>query len=835
MEIMKKNLLIIAAIASTVLAGCSSDDFAGEEDIVIPVEQVPIGFGSYFKAMTRADVTGAEAADLLGRQFVVSGYKGSQTQWNDASNSLVFDNYRVEWEENSADKTPSNSSNWEYVGKDRTQHAITNGITSQTIKYWDYSSAQYDFIAWSTGGKTVLWETPAGGIPAGSVVVSAITPKTAMGVPGAGDPDKVAYTFTGSADDLANCYIADIVTVKKGGDYGKPVTLKFRQLGTKVRIALYETVPGYSVKNVQFYSAAASNDASADAAQLFTTTANDIYTSGTYTVSFPTVDTPASEDNNQAHVSFASSGDQKTTIDWGGVNYTTKESGEKTAGNAFLGRTSNNASFAGDATKNYYKVFMPNESGTNLNLRVNYTLESTDGSGEIINVKGATAQVPSIYTQWKPGFAYTYLFKISDKTNGHTGVYDPTKPDNTTTNSDPVGLYPITFDAMVINAEDGTNTQETITLVSTPSITSYQKGSDVVNKNEYVAATGDIFVTVNDGTTANTPDLANGTLQDLNGKVALYTLPAVLPDGIHGTEAEVIDALQVQDDDASSGTFKGRSGLVLTAATQVNAIADLSADKYMLTNSVEYGVDGNAIDIELTATETTAGAKKAMRFTPAAGKTYAFVYTKTAPTAANNTDKYEVVTKNAGDDVEKLYRDFNLTAVTGDADADKSYYEMVSGTPTSKPVFVGQGAGNLFTDDTGTAATTTYAETGTTYYYNAGTVAVPDYKAAALIAYASFAGATDLYTFDEGTNNYIAKVDATPVAGTAYYKKTTEGGADVYTYCVILPEQVDNFYEYTEGGKNACMAGEKAIAGHQYFDKYTQNDGVYYTKIIKVQ
>ena len=208
------------------------------------------------------------------------------------------------------------------------------------------------------------------------------------------------------------------------------------------------------------------------------------------------------------------------------MNYTIAEDGEKTAGKVFLGRTSNTATYAGEAEGNYYTQYLPNESGTNLNLRVDYTLESIDGSGETIVVKGATAQVPSIYTQWKAGYAYTYLFKISDKTNGHTGVYDPTKPDDTTVNSDPAGLYPITFDAVVVNDEEDA-TQETITTVSTPSITTYQKGSNVVNNNEYLAATGDIFVTVNDGNTESTPDLANGKLQTLTGKAALYTLPDI--------------------------------------------------------------------------------------------------------------------------------------------------------------------------------------------------------------------------------------------------------------------------------------------------------------------
>ena len=805
---MRKNLLIIAAIATTVLAGCSSDDFVGDDSITDPTNQVPINFGSYFKAMTRADVTGADAAALLGKKFVVSGYKGSQTTWNASNNSIVFDNYLVVWDENTANTTESNTNNWEYVGKGRIQHAIDNRVTAQTIKYWDYSKPQYDFIAWSTGNKTAIFSEPPTGIPAGSVLVSAITPST-IGTQ--------AYTFTGSAADLANCYIADIVTAKKNADYNKPVTFRFRQLGTKVRIGIYETVPGYSVKEVKFYSGAAvalAGNATDANAKIFSTVENGIFQQGTYTITFPTVDDESSADNNQAHVTFApkSGAAQEKVVNWGGLTYTTKEDGEKSTGNVYLGRTSNKASFAGNAANNYYVVYLPNESGTNLNLRVNYTLESTDGSGEVIEVKGATAQVPSIYTQWKPGFAYTYLFKISDKTNGHTGNYNPLYPDDATINSDPAGLYPITFDAIVVNAEDNDQTQETITLVSTPSITTYQKGSNVVNNNEY--ATGNpIYVTVNDGTTASTPDLANGALQDLTGKATLYTLS-----GLTGnyTEAEVIDALAVRED-ATGTNIKGRSGLVLTPA-------DLE-----LTNKVEYGVDGNAIDL------TDGATKKAAKFTPTATTTYAFVYTKTAPTST--TDCYEQVTKAAEAVVTGLYRNFNLTAVTGDARFGATYMKMTDGILTQETKFVGQAVTNLYTrsgDDepyTYTSASG-YAATGTTYYYKVG----DDYKAAINISYESFATATDLYTFNGTT--YTLKTDTEPQDGTAYYQKTTVGTEDVYTYCVILPEQVNGLYEYSEPGTSLrypCMEGEKALAGQTYFDKYTKNNGVYYTKIIKVQ
>ena len=799
---MKKiNLLLIAA-AGLFAASCVSDDLVtNTQDGPIVESESPILFSTAKKGMTRADVTGKDAAALLGNKFVVSGKKGNTTAATNGT--IVFDNYLVEWAENTANTTESNSSNWEYVGKGRIKHAIDHGITSQTIKYWDYSKDQYDFIAWSTGSKTAIYEEPSTGIPAGSVLVSAIDPNATA---------SAAYTFSGSAADLSECYIADLVTVKKA-DYGNkvndnPVTFKFRQLGTKVRIGIYETIPGYSVKNVEFYSAAASNDASAAAAKLFTTSANEIFTEGVYTVTFPDVD-GAATGNNLAHVAFApkSGTAQATTVNWGGLKYTIAEEGETTPGNVFLGRTSNTASFAGDADKNYYVIFLPNETGTNLNLRVNYTLESIDGGGEEIVVKGATAQVPGIYTQWKPGFAYTYIFKISDKTNGYTGAYDPTQPDNTTVNSEPAGLYPITFDAMVENAEDNDATQETITLVSTPSITTYQKGSTVVNDNEYKAATGPIFVTVNDGNAESTPDLANGKLQTLTGKVALYTIPT------GKTEAEVIDALQMQDDDAPTtpaGIIKGRSGLLLTPATLT------------LTNSVEYGVDGNAISV---------GTDQAAKFTASSAGTYAFVYTKKPAVPANDVVKYQALNwADFAADQTKYRYDYKAPATT-DAQKGVKYFSVSGGVYTMETAFIGQGVSNLYLDDTGTTIASGNAVTGTTYYYT--TDNGMNYKAAANIAYADFAGATDLYTFDGTT--YTLKTDTDPHDGTAYYQKTTDPTlGDIYTYCVILPQQTTGWFELDE--TKYVKATETAkVDGQTYFDKYTKNDGVYYTKVIKVQ
>ena len=119
------------------------------------------------------------------------------------------------------------------------------------------------------------------------------------------------------------------------------------------------------------------------------------------------------------------------------------------------------------ATSTGYFPVIPMASATDaapILVKCDYELTSLDGSGEKINVSGATAAIPAAFSMWAPNTSYTYLFKISQNTNGSTG------PDG------PEGLFPITFDAVVKTEEDGT-AQGIITTVSTPSITTYQEGS----------------------------------------------------------------------------------------------------------------------------------------------------------------------------------------------------------------------------------------------------------------------------------------------------------------------------------------------------------------------
>ena len=582
---MKRYYLLAAA--AIVFAGCSNNEFVGEDSgRTQESDKGQIAFSSTLPAATRAWY-GADAAAKLNNKFIVSGFYGDKSTNAVANTTTAFDNYQVQWKVNTAGTTASNTADWEYVGIDAAAPSTITG--KQTIKYWNYSAGQYDFIAYSTGDNKVVTE---GDPAAGSVKVSAIAAPTT---------DKpAAYTIQGAKDDLMKCYVADLYTAYNPEQTDKPkfgdrVRFTFRNVATKVRVALYETVPGYSVKDVHFYAddqTATSKDISATDATLYTAGTSKFPIAGTFTVSFPKVGTSNLNDPmyNKAVISFAAttSTNDETTRTFGNLNYQTSDDSRLT-GDTYLGTTLPNASYAG--TADYYQTMLPNEAGTTLTLRVNYTLVSNDGSGEEIHVYGAKAIVPAVYAQWKSNYAYTYVFKISDKTDGKTGLKD----------GDPEGLFPITFDAMVTDVMNGT--QATVTTVATPSITTYQKGHDV-KTDEYSAKTGDIYVMV-DGKS----DL--GT----NGK--LYTVTA--KEGVAISEATVHDALTI----GAGGSGKAsRNGITLTDATSDATITTIP------------GVDGNNITV-------TAGA--AAKFTPAAG-TYAYAYEVSKGTDDTKTYLHTAVT-----------------------------------------------------------------------------------------------------------------------------------------------------------------------------------------------
>lgn len=484
------NKFFIAAASALALASCSSDDFLGE---IQGNEQngatSAINFGGDTGKITRDPSTGKTAAELLENNFVVVGFKGSKT---DAANNetYAFDHYNVNFNKDSKNSTESNRAGWEYVNQDMkvkgTKPAASlaqSGASQQTIKYWDHSCKSYDFIAFSMGkGAASEYATP-----------------THV------DKDKLAtaaYTLTGNVNTLSECYISDMKTVTEPNYNDASVSMSFRHLASKVRMALFETVPGYVISDVKFYTDPTSTTTDNPEGSLI----GKFNNSGTLTVYFPTTGTDhaAEKDYNKAHVKFTASTTAGETgvLDskgFGAVNYNNQAEGTINAGSTYLSQNAATPSYCGAG----YQNVLPSEGAASaITLRIDYKLTSVDGTNETINVKGATATVPAEYTEWKSGYAYTYIFKISQNTNGSTG--------GTST-----GLTAISFDAVVVD-DEANGLQETITTVSDNSITTYGYKDNKVttNGNEYVNGT-DIYATVySAGATVAPQKLYTVTLED---------------------------------------------------------------------------------------------------------------------------------------------------------------------------------------------------------------------------------------------------------------------------------------------------------------------------------
>ena len=139
---MKKYYSFIA-LAALALASCTSDEFVGgNEKVTTESKGSAIGFDFGVPNLTRGSLSGADAAEALNYQFVVYGTKHTEEEVEAATNDeVVFKNYKVEWTDNTAGTTESNTHNWEYVGLTPYAEGVSPVVTStQTIKYWDYSA-----------------------------------------------------------------------------------------------------------------------------------------------------------------------------------------------------------------------------------------------------------------------------------------------------------------------------------------------------------------------------------------------------------------------------------------------------------------------------------------------------------------------------------------------------------------------------------------------------------------------------------------------------------------------------------------------------------------------
>lgn len=507
--VMSKMAMTFCALLA--LASCTEETYTGDESLVSG--ERAISFNSGTPAITRADKTGSDAAADLNNHFYVYGIKKESTDGagNVQAGNLVFNNYAVNWAASSAMTTTSNTENWEYVGytltaEEQAKITVNSGDVAQTIKYWDWGAPDYTFYAFSAKPEDISGD---------KITVTKVQDQKTTDDPAHTVYDN-GYTVTlaagASLDDL---FFSERTFIERSNNtgrtqdnaYGGNVTFRFHNLASKVRVAMYETIPGYSVTINSFkvvdnadptFATMTTSETGAFKAN-FVNNAQGV--AGSMTVKY----VASGATQNHPTVAFTPTSSAANILVLGD-----QLKADVKIGTTITGATYDRTDGAdADTEPDYTSVFPKEDNTQNLKLKVCYTLTAVDNSGnattgETITVTDATAEIPANYLKWKPGYAYTYIFKISPNTNGQTG-----------TGTTPAGLYPITFDAVETVDEDGL--AEYITTVSEPSITTFGvkvNSSDeflayVTGGNDYQRPTGtdklDVYATIVDDGAVITP------------------------------------------------------------------------------------------------------------------------------------------------------------------------------------------------------------------------------------------------------------------------------------------------------------------------------------------
>lgn len=407
-----KKYYFVSAIAALAFASCANDDFLGEVPGNNPsaVNGKEISFSGEAGKISRA--TGSETdATKLGNRFWVYGTKKISD-----TDKLVYNNYLVKYTTKTG--TTSNTKTWQYSGLNNSSDkegentynyipAIDGAYSAeQGLKFWDYSASSYTFTAFSAPSADLTGESPK------------------IKVKKENDTYKITLNNDADVDRL---FFSDKKTISTS-NYKEAVQFTFRNIIAKVRVGMYTTIPGYTVQIKKFYTG---DNQTTEHNDKFAANAENtalVLDGSEYIVSYNTDNTPKLEIPTTGRAAS-----QATILELGSNLL-----------NNNLGTSKDNVTF--DKKGGAFTCFLPQTANNDMKIKVDYQLTSTDGSKETIDVKGATVSVGKDKINWKINHSYTYIFKISVNTNGTTGGEGST-----------VGLYPITFDAVV---EDFTESKD---------------------------------------------------------------------------------------------------------------------------------------------------------------------------------------------------------------------------------------------------------------------------------------------------------------------------------------------------------------------------------------
>lgn len=355
---MKLYCILTIPFLALCLFSCAG---SGQEEPDVPTQPeepkgVSISFGGNSGTWQDAPTTRANketGLETISKTFKVWGYKttgGNYTSGFDQSQN-VMDAYTVNWTQQTANTTSSNTADWEYVG-----------IANQTIKYWDYSATSYRFFAYSI-------PTAAGNSSAPSFQ----EPTSIEGSTAKYASFSIPFTYNKDATAVTTPYISDLWLSDnqnfENRKYGACVKLTFAPIITKVRFKFnYQAESLVSITNISFRNV---NNAPSP-------------TSGNIIINYPITGM-----DTQASYIWETTGTETEPI-----NFTIPYEEEGDLNHQTTTR------------KKWY--FVPPLGDSKTTQQSAYIITAD------INGKKATATVPAEFMQWKAGYQYTYIFKITE-------------------------------------------------------------------------------------------------------------------------------------------------------------------------------------------------------------------------------------------------------------------------------------------------------------------------------------------------------------------------------------------------------------------------------------
>lgn len=350
---MHKHIFIISALAICLLS-CSTPE---QDDLLIPEpQQGSISFGgnsgSWQDAPTsRAGETGLET---IAKSFRVWGYKNTGGNKTDGFTEpqKVMDGYIVNWNQPAAGST----GNWEYSG---IKNPNLNNAT-QTVKYWDYSATCYRYFAFSPEGANVTTTLLQEG--GNSTNQTDKASKVSFQIP---------FEYNEKATSSTTPYISDLWLSdnQNFGDekkYGACVKLTFAPIVTKVRIKFkYPENIKVAITGISFQPQT-----------------GKVPTAGNILINYPITGTGTAP----------------------AYSWTTTQTGIINLSIPYEEDTDSNH----QTTERKKWYFVPPSGNTTNTGQGDYTMTAT------IDGKTSTATIPAEYMQWKAGYQYTYIFKITE-------------------------------------------------------------------------------------------------------------------------------------------------------------------------------------------------------------------------------------------------------------------------------------------------------------------------------------------------------------------------------------------------------------------------------------